>query len=173
MATLILYPNGAGSSSVLTPVGDTPNWKCVDEVGTIDSDTTYVYRAGGLGTGLDLYTIDASGVPSGAVISNVRSINYSKRVGTGGATKAAIRIGGTNYLGTSKSLTTSYSGAITFTDWATNPNSGVAWTVADMSSLQVGVESAPGPSDARTTAVRIIITYTEPAVASNKIFMIG
>lgn len=37
----VLRPNGAGSFSDLTPVGDTPNWKCVDEV-THDDDTTYV-----------------------------------------------------------------------------------------------------------------------------------
>ena len=174
MATLTLYPNGAGNSSILTPAGDTPNWKCVDEVGSIDSDTTYVYRAGGLGAGLDLYTIDASGVPSGAIIRNVRSVNYSKRAGLGGGTtKAAIRIGGTTYLGVSKSLSTNYSAAVTFTDWATNPNSGVAWTVADMSSLEVGVEAAPGVADARVTSVRIIITYTVPTVESNRIFLIG
>jgi len=39
--TETLRPNGAGTTTQLTPVGDTPNWECVDEE-TADDDTTYV-----------------------------------------------------------------------------------------------------------------------------------
>lgn len=169
MATIVLRPNGAGNSSAMTAVGDTPNWKCVDDT-TYDNDTTYVNSTTGLPL-LDLYTIDASGLPSGAVISNINVICRVKKLApSGGTNRIAIRIGGTTYYSTNKGATASYTS--TSNSWATNPNSGSAWTVADIGNLQIGGELTAGPGNIRYTGVNVTVTYTLPA-ARNSIFLIG
>jgi hypothetical protein len=159
MITAQLRPNGAGSVTALTPVGATPNWMCVDDP-SIDSDTTYVSAAAGAGALIDTYTFSASSVPSGAIVRNVRVLAYVKRMGADGTCKVLVRIGGVNYPSGSKFLTANYSATLARNDWATNFFTGLPWTVADLSTLQVGIELTPGAaSEARCTLVLVEVTY--------------
>ncbi len=172
MATLTCYPNGAGNSTQFTAVGDSANYLCVDDLSSSpDSDTTYVEHST-TGTKLDLYTFDFSGVPSNAIISNIAIYGRFKRVGgTYTSNKLAIRIASTNYLSGNKGTATSYTlyGNI----WVTNPNSGAAWTVANLSTLECGVESVMSVAGSqRITSCYAVVTYTLSA-AQNKIFLIG
>lgn len=154
-----LRPNGAGSLTALTPVGATPNWMCADDP-SLDNDTTYVSAAAGASALTDTYTFNASSVPAGAIVTNVRVLAYVKRMGTGGTCKVLVRIGGVNYPSGSKSLTASYSATLARNNWATNFFTGLPWTVADLSTLQVGIELTPGAaSEARCTLVLVEITY--------------
>lgn len=170
MATVVLRPNGAGASTQWTPNGAAANWQCV---GSNDGDTTYVSSATSGHT--DLYTIDASTLPANAIISGI-TVSYRIRRVTGGINlqhSARVRTGGTTYNGGTGTITgASVSYQLSSFAWATNPNTGVAWTVANISAMQIGVNRGTGAVTARVTEVYVTVTYTVPAY-TNKIFFIG
>ncbi len=71
MTVAYLLPNGVGSKSEYTPIGDAPNWKCVDDpVGFPDDAVTY-NKSGGdyYGVLRDYFTKDL--LPAGAIINSV------------------------------------------------------------------------------------------------------
>src|SRR5205823_1781537 len=64
--TVVLRPNGAGSTTQWTPVGCTPNWQCVDEA-TSDGETTRV-ESSTIGN-VDMYAIQDIAPNGGTVVS--------------------------------------------------------------------------------------------------------
>lgn len=157
---------GAGNSSQFTAVGDTPNWRCVDEIqgaypntftGSADSDTTYVGCTTAT-TVIDLYTIDISQVPSNAKIVSFRVLGRAKKVSGTGTHTLCIRVNGTNYFGTGQATSASY--VSSSTTWSSNPNTSKAWTVEDLAALEIGTRyvcSVAG--DFRFTSIYIEFTY--------------
>ncbi len=126
LAQLYVYPGGA-------------HWDKVSDV-VPDDDVTYVHRYGGTtGTSYDSYHL-ADPVAGGVVITNVRVVARVRRIamnpsGTHSTTIGlGLRVNGLNYYGNSSISSNSY---VTIArSYATNPNTGLAWTVADINALQ-------------------------------------
>jgi len=175
MATETLRPNAAGDKAECIRYGDCAagqNWECVDEA-VSDGDTT---RVGNNYTTLkiltDLHNIPNTSIPDGATINSIRvycmvrniMANYGKL-----ATK--IKTGGVEHKGAIWSWGTSYT--LISTLYALNPNTGLAWTIAEINALQIGVhietESSPyGYTVGYCTQVYVIIDFTLEAPPPSK-----
>jgi hypothetical protein len=171
MATETLRPNGSGDSTQLTPVGDSPNYKCVDDI-TSDGDSTYVQSpTSDTEPHLDLYNIEDTAIPAGSTINSVtvyalcRSVFATRRAGFRIALKKS---GGTVQYGASQSPSTTY---VLYNQAFT----GVG--LSDLNALQIGIEITSGGDDliysGRCTQVYVVIDYTPPAVAVRKPIMDG
>ena len=177
--TVTLRPTDAGDLTEIPtqfPASDA-HWDKVDEVSK-DDDTTYLVNDAAYvyPYPADLYTLE--NLPAGvAAISNVRVCAYTRREGAGDNFAVLIlKTGGTQYTSGLKSHLSTYT--LITNDWATNPLTGVAWTVADINSLQAGVglgRASPDPSYARCTQLYVIVTYTQsaPTVSTISVTSIG
>jgi hypothetical protein len=148
MATETLRPNTTGDSGTFT---DFPaagaNWeKCDEEVA--DDNTTYVYN-------ITDPTFDV-----GATINSVTVYWRCFRAGTN------YKIG---YYGIKSGATESWTGPTTFgaayadysTVYNTNPDTGLAWTKAAITALQVGVKTAADATPGMTcTQIYAVVDYT-------------
>ncbi len=126
-----------------------------------DDDTSYAYTTSGS------YQNDRYALPDLALTGTINSvtINIMARA-TASPTRAGartlIRTNGTNYLGTDIILTTGY--ATYSTAYATNPNTGLAWTWTEINNLQAGVSLRRSGSGiaSRATYVWIVVDYCIP-----------
>jgi hypothetical protein len=129
-------PNGVGNESDMTRVGGTSsgNFTAVNEVSQ-DGDTSYVKSS--IVGDRDLYTIAALDSTPSNVLGIV--VKPFWRSSDGGAREgsASIRTNSTTYdHADSKSLPGGY-GRDDFL-WAVNPNTGVAFTAAEIAALEIG-----------------------------------
>ena len=158
-----LRPTGAGNSTNLNRGGMNPagsNWASVDEV-TSDGDGSYVFTASNLGYTTDTYQTADSGMSSGA-INSVTVYNKSRApFGWGGENvKTVLRTHSTDYFGSVNSLTTNYTDYSTV--YTTNPNTGNAWTWAEVDAMEIGTSLKGGGFifAGLTTQVWAVIDYT-------------
>jgi hypothetical protein len=157
--TVIIRPNAVGTTTQLTASSGN-NYLCTDEISS-DGDTSYVSTTN---SGFDTYALSNSGLSAGS-ISQVTVHVMARYTGGSGTAREYIRIGATNYNNPSThTLTTSY---VDYSySWATNPNSGSAWTWSNVDSLEAGVgltQSGGFSTDtARCTQVWVEITYVPP-----------
>lgn len=166
MASILLYPNGAGSETSLT--GQYPNstdhFDKVDEV-TADDASTYVSCIST--TYLrDLYAFPASGIPAGAVIASVIvyfRIHQNSLAVSNGKAKPSIKSGATVYDGT-EVFTGDVLGA--WTDhsqtFLLNPITSAAWTIAEIDAAEFGVSLNSGYAstyDTHCTQLYIKVNY--------------
>lgn len=135
-----LRPNANGDLVQLYVYpSDGIHWNKVSDV-VPDDDASYVHRYGGTtGTSYDSYQL-TDPVAGIAVITNVRVVARVRRIamnpsGTYHTTIGlGLRINGANYYSNYNTSSNSY---VTIAkDFATNPNTGSAWTVADVNALQ-------------------------------------
>jgi hypothetical protein len=148
-----LRPNGVGRFSGLSVYPRrTPNWDYVNDP-VSDEDTSYVS-----GTQTDLYAIqDPTG--SGTIRGITVSVRCRARSGAPSA-RTAIRTYRTNYYGPYVALSASYSDYSTA--YPTNPSTGLAWTSAEVDSLEIGVGLRIGGrrGSGCCTQVWIVVTYS-------------
>lgn len=133
---IALVPNVNGDLSQLTGSdgNSTDNYLLVDETPS-NSDTDYV--EGSTVDEKDLYNLAASGL-SNVNISRVWGESRSKdTVTAGGLLAITIKTEGTEYDSGDIALSTSYT-AIKGPEYLVNPQTGIAWTVAELDALQVG-----------------------------------
>lgn len=159
MAQITLRPNGTGAfNGQLVPVGAATMWETVDETSS-DGDTTYSVTVVGGETGST--TLPAHGL-SGVIINSCTF--YGTARNTLGADD--VLIGGSNSAGAdcgliNATITDTYAEySQTFT---TNPNTGSAYTLTDLSNLQLTFLGFGGSS--RITQLYVIVdysTYTPP-----------
>lgn len=126
--------NAAGSSAQWTPVGDSPNYACVDDPNTHDIDSTYV-TSNSL-TDKDLYNITNTTGLSGIV--HAVGVNLIGRTPVG-SRKLLPRM----KLSTNEStgvtgafLNSSY---LRYRDWFETKPGGGTWSMSDVDNLEVGM----------------------------------
>lgn len=128
-----LFPNAEGDVQTFTPSTGTSHFGVVDEATA--NTTDYVYSD--VVDNVEVFNFPSlSG--SGGTPDAVQTHLYAAKSDTGARSMSdVLRIGGTNYYGTDKVLTTSYQSY--FEMYPLNPATGVAWTAADIAALQAGV----------------------------------
>lgn len=166
MATQTLRPNAAGDLTQIENQhpNEDEHWDKVDEVSS-DGDGTYVDQevAGpGISVESDLYNLE--NYSGGTVITNVRV--YARWRQVGGVEPfqpftVLLRTGGLTYLWNFFGIGSNYEDA--YRDWATNPDTGDAWTVAEINALQAGIRLqcivAGGSKWGRCTQIYVVVTY--------------
>ena len=163
-STETLRPNAAGDATNITyqyPDSD-EHWDKVDEESADDFSTHVNTKT--TGYYMDLYNIPNHSAGSGTVNSVTVYFRFSgdsNGAGYIGYAKAAIKTNGTVYDGSEESTTGN-----TFVNesyqWTTNPDTGSAWTWAEIDALQIGVslKSETGSSFAYCTQVYAVVNYT-------------
>lgn len=133
---IYLPDDSAGDSTQLTPnTGE--NWAAVDERAH-DSDTTHV--EGSTVDNYDLYNLIASGLATGSTILRVIPVAVARdTIANGGKIQIGIKTNSTEYWSADKTLAVTYTGQ-DGNEYLVNPQTGVAWTIAELDALQVGVK---------------------------------
>ena len=167
--TETLRPSASGSYTQCARVGDSANYRCVDDV-TPDGDTTYVYP-GSAGELRDTYTTQDSGVGVGTI--NSVTLYFRARLAGSCPTHTAntqLLTHGTLYPGTSVTLSGSYADYSTV--YTTNPNTGSAWTWAEVNDMEIGIGiTGCSPSNEPfVTQVWAVVAYSGGAPSTNITF---
>lgn len=126
-------PNANGYYSQFTPVGDSPNFACVDDA-TPDGDTTYVASS-------DLNTRDSYLFPplrqAAAEVKAVQhTLTAKKTNGNPIGLVPFFRAAGVDYDGSRLAPTTTY--AVLLEQQTVNPATGLPWSVSDIVGLEAG-----------------------------------
>ncbi len=128
-------PNGPGAVTGWTKFNDS-NWRNVDE-SPHNSDTDYNYSS--TVNASDLYSVGNLSAGSGP-IRGVQLTHVSRKDDAlTRAVRPLLRTGGQTYAGGNDSLTTSY--AYYFEHWTQNPQTLSEWTVSEINSLEVGIQT--------------------------------
>ena len=166
-----LYPNADGTYSQWNGNGGScSSYTCVDESSS-DGDTTYIFDDSGViqTETYNLSNLDATSLLS---IDNITVIITIKCYPNGGNCTTdtdgfVIYTYSTIYLEQATTVTSE-----TYIErsntWATNPNTGLAWTVSEVNSLEVGVRDSDAASlqQFRVTQIRVEVTYQSIIVGS-------
>ena len=167
MATETLRPIGVGDRTDILhqyPASDA-HWDKVNEV-VADEDARYVFHNADLGDPLvmtgDLYALEDSAIGAGTINSVTVTVR-GRGVGPDSQwIQTYIKTVATEYTGTQTALTTSYADYSTV--YTTNPNTGAAWTWAQINALQAAgriCASAGGDGrEARKTQVWVVVDCT-------------
>ena len=152
-----LRPNVAGDATELTPVGETNNYECVDEV-TSDEDATYVY----CGAMFEEDKYDLYDLPASSGSGTINSVTVYVRVKTLSPMVSAyikIKTHATVYEGDQETPGFSY---VNFSkQWSANPNTGSSWTWAEIDALQIGVRLVVEDGSVRCTQVYVEVECAE------------
>lgn len=155
--SVILRPNGSGDEDEISNrTGCAANWQCVDEV-TADDAVSQVYENSN-NWALDQYALSDPSASSCSIVS-VTVYCRAMRDQTQGDIRPAIHTNGSDYYGTTASLTNSW--ANYSHTWTTNPNTGTAWTWANINSLEAGarIRGQNVNFSARLTQVWVVVKY--------------
>ncbi len=166
----VLYPSADSATSNWTVPSGTHFSnidEAVDAIGlptnTHDSDTTYI--ACPALTCADTYDLTNSSGLTGKKILYVTSNSVARKSlgGTSVTTTFAIRTGATNYTTqTFNTSSTTYIASTSSTKYYTNPNTGLAWTTADLDGLQLVVSATiVAGKEMRVTCAAVIVAYED------------
>jgi hypothetical protein len=167
--TETLRPNASGTYTQCAGFGDSPNYRCVDDV-TPDEDTTYVWPGVG-GLRRDTYATEDSGVGTGTI--NSVTLYFRARLAGSCPTHTAstqLLTHGTLYPGANVTLTGSYADYSTV--YTTNPNTGSAWTWTEVNDMEIGIGitgCSPG-NEPFVTQVWAVVDYSGGAPSTNITF---
>ena len=129
-----IRPTSAGTNTGWTP-NTGSNYDCVDDINP-DDDTTYV--ATSVSTTKDTYTMSNLTSTIGTIFGAQSNLLCKKTDAGTADIKSVVRTGGSNFSSSAMGPSTSYSYV---TDIRTlNPNTGVAWTGAEIDASEWGSE---------------------------------
>ncbi len=160
--TETLRPSAVGDVTQLGRSGGTANWQMVDDT-TPDGDSTTVYTSDPtILSGYDLYNVPNTS--SGGIINFITVYTRSRRSQSAGTanTYTKIKTGGSEYNGTSTTLTTIY--ADYSTQYTDNPKTSNAWTWSEIDALQIGIYLSITSAvwNSFCTQVYVVVDYTPP-----------
>jgi len=171
-ASETLRPDATGDYTNLTPVGDTPNWKCVDNVAP-DDDTRVIM--GGTTEKKDAYNLSASGatgaINSVTVYFRCRAFTTQEEGYTSFFTPY-LRIGTDETEGTTRQQTTNGESFTTYDEALARPGGGT-WLATDLADLQVciGLRTAQSSfGQSWCTQIYVVVDYTAataPAITTD------
>jgi hypothetical protein len=160
LATANFVPSGDGHEIDWTPKGGGNNYVEVDDpVGAPDDDGTYVSIA--KGNQEDYYDVPDHTTETGT-ITNVRVVVRAKQTGAEDMNICIYTVL-TEYCGGGEGIGAGYGDETE--DWVNNPNTGIAWTWAQIDAIQIGMKSDAVGGWGGTmyvTQVYAIVTYTPP-----------
>lgn len=162
----ILRPNGVGSLSQCYVSGDTPGWKCVDEV-TSDGDGTFVYAID-ITLKSDLYTLsDHTGLGTINKVTIYAVVRESLAAGVAWL-QILIKSGTTTDVSTVFILSTVYS--TKSNEYTVNPATSQPWTWEEIDALERGITiwSQTGYGNALCTQVWAVVESTGGTVTISK-----
>jgi hypothetical protein len=152
-----LRPDAAGFYEqwpLESPIG-LAHWSLTDE-DPPDDDGTYVEN-NAAALKKDSYNLQD---PTGSgTINWIRVYVRTKLTASGSSVvRTLIRTYGTDYEGSDITPSTSYQN--NYTEYATNPYTGAAWTWTELTSLEAGASSQKSGANIRMTAVWVAVNYT-------------
>lgn len=134
-SAIIVRPT-SDSSVAWTPDSGGVNYSRVNDAQPSDGDATYV--AASAGSVLDLY--GTAGVDGGDAIIGVQQLLVCRKTdATITQAKAAVKIGGTTYLGAAEAVPDAYSMLVT--EFFQSPATGVQWTPTEFNAATFGQET--------------------------------
>ena len=138
---ILLKPNANGDVSGLTgsDADSTDNYLLVDDF-PHDTDTTYT--EGSVTDDYDSYNLAASGLTSVSILRVFAECRARDTVAEGGTMALMLETNATEYTGSDQALLTSYL-SYKGTQYTTNPQTTIAWTVAELDALQAGFKVRP------------------------------
>lgn len=165
MATQDRLPTGIGFINYWTATAGANKWEDVDDpIGTPDDDTSYISHATSFQE--QLFAFTAFAITSSAIASvTVSAVCREVSSADANDISLGLRVNGTYYNGSNKSLTTSY--ATYTTTWLTNPNTGSSWIEADVEGTganplqEFGISTRSVTVEKRCTQIYITVDYTE------------
>jgi len=131
---LALFPDGAGSYTNFTPVGESGNYLNVDEFEQ-DFDSTYNYGVSGNKDSFVFMNLDTTGDVHALVVR----VFAKGEAGNADELRPFVIVGGNKYNGTSQLPSEVRYGYIQHI-WDINPDTSVSWTVSDINAIQIGYE---------------------------------
>ncbi len=132
-----LRPDGPGAHQDWDLIGAPTHWQAVDDAASPDDDLSYIHTAtAGL---IDTETYQPTGLPSGSVFA-VQVNLYARKTDSGARSIAPVlRTAGVDHLGVNQQP--SFGGYRYLIQlFMLNPGTGVAWTIGDVNSLEVGID---------------------------------
>ena len=152
-----LHPNAAGQYAQWTAEfpSSSAHWSLNDE-DPPDDDTTYV-EVNTIAWKKEAYNLQDS--TGSGTINWVRVYIRARLVASGsGIIRTLMRTYGTDYESSDIALSTSYQD--NYMQYSTNPNTGLAWTWTEVTSLEAGASGQKsGAVDVRMTAVWVVVNY--------------
>jgi len=145
--SIFIYPNGDLAGCIdFTPVGDSDNYKCIDEAKNIpDGDTTHVMW-NNASTGIDMYSLpndtDFTGTINYVQVF-ARAKSYPINQSPSGIFKIICSPNsdcGTLFKSNNIDLITGYRSHTKI--WTKNPLTTIDWTLNDIRNLSIGIETS-------------------------------
>lgn len=166
MAQVILDPAANGLATAWVGAG----YLEVSKGATID-DTTYANSGVTIDTreSYRVPNVTSGQIPDGSTINFVRLLVRAARGGASNAAFVAEVSGAVGSWSSSGTLTTTATFAEFTADWATDPSTTAAWTVATLRSWSTTKDFAVRNTqtrDVRVSRVRVLVDYTPPAGAT-------
>lgn len=132
---LAIFPDGAGTDSEGTPVGDTPNYVCVDD---FEQDFDGSYNLVTLGQ-KDSFQMSSLEVSSGTIYALCARFLCQGEPGNTDQIRPYVIVNSTKYNGSSYAVNNDYWRYVEHI-WETNPDTSSPWTVSDINNVQIGYE---------------------------------
>lgn len=128
-----IMPDGAGTHTAWTPNGAASNYQCTDEI-PANSDTDYVSDA----TPGDIDTYSFADIDGGATVYGVQANLFARKDDANLRQIApVIRQGGTDYVGSTVTLSSSY---LYYSELYDKDPASAAWTAANVNNDEFGVK---------------------------------